>query len=374
MRLGGLSKALVNYASRIFRIFPIKRDKVFFLCFNGTQVGYDQKAFVDWCNENGHKFDFVWGTMDKQNARKMKLKNTRFVPTKSLRGTYEMLTAKTLIYNINPPSYIAFRKKQVLVNTWHGNPIKKIGKYAGYYQKDSIQRSTCMLSHSKFYTDKVIRDSFEYNGQVLECGVPRNDVFFSDNRFEKAQKIKQDLGIADKKIVLYAPTFRVQYSDESSTQEDAIDPASIIDLLNKKTGDDWVFLYRLHPMVKPNVRLSESDDKIDVSKYPDMQDLLLISDIHITDYSSSMLDYCLQGKPVFLLAADLEEYESDRGMYFSLYSLPFPVSRSNDELLDKISSFDEEKYDKALQAYLEETVCYDNGIACKTVYDFIKSH
>ena len=173
-----LKKAFKNVL-KIFFIFPIKKNRIFFMSFNGKKIGFDSKAFLDWLNENNHT-----------------------------KGIYYMITSGILIYNINPPSYIPFRKKQVLVNTWHSISYKKCGKYVAGYDKEQFNTTTCFLSHSEKYTEWVIKESFEFKGDILNCGVPRNDIFFSDKRYKISEIVRKKLNVENKKILLYAPTFR----------------------------------------------------------------------------------------------------------------------------------------------------------------------
>ena len=181
-------KGIVKILLHILYIFPIKKNKVFLMCFDGTKLGFDQKAFVDWAKENNEKYEFVWGVKGQEQTNIFRLHDVRFVKIKSIKGIYEMMTSNVIMYNINAPSYVPFRKKQILINTWHGYAFKKCGKYAPAFDKKQANMTNCFLSHSKKYTDFLIKDSFEYTGEILKIGTPRNDVLFNKKKADIVAK------------------------------------------------------------------------------------------------------------------------------------------------------------------------------------------
>ena len=129
----------------------------------------------------------------------------------------------------------------------------------------------------------------------------------------------------------------------------------------------------MHPQLADKTNIF-AINTVDVSKYPDMQELLLISDILITDYSSCAWDFAQTGRPVFLFATDLEYYVSDRGLYYPLHELPYPLAESNDELMSIIDNFDEEKYGEQLKSYFKRVGNYETGNACSTLLLYAKKH
>lgn len=363
-------KNTIKGLSWFFHLFPLKKNKVFLMNFDGTAVGHDSKAFVRWCLNQGHFFEFVWGAKDKNYASKMKYQGVRFVPIKSLRGLYDLLTAKTIIYNINPPSYVAFRKGQVLINTWHGFPYKVAGKYRDGYDYKQFNTTTCFLSDAAFCTERTIRGDFDYQGEVLTCGTPRTDIFYSPDLIAVSKETRIELGIEDEyKIVLYAPTFR-QNKGEYSYQDSGLDISTLKESLSRRFGGQWIVLCRLHPMIAHQFNIDRKD-VIDVSLYDDTQNLLCVSDVLITDYSSVNWDFALMKRPVFIYAEDVEEYKESRGLVVPLDSWPFPISKNNVELQHAIESFDEIAYLKRVEKYQEMLGNYDIGKSCETVYKYI---
>lgn len=359
-------KKLLSFLLRIFYIFPVKMNKVFLLCFDGTKIGYDSKAIADYAAENGLKYKLVWGVKDKSVAKKNKLPNVRFVKYKSLKGIKNMLTSRFIIYNVNLPSGVPFRKKQVKICTWHGYGVKKVGRFVEGVNPKNFSRATCVLSHSEDYTEKVLKDSFGYDGKILNIGVPRNDIFFSEKRFEVAQNVKEKYGVADKKIVLFAPTFRGDFTYEKS----AIDYEKLIGALTVRFGGEWVLMVRLHPLLASKNK-ADAGTGIDVSDYGDMQPLLCAADVLVTDYSSSPWDFSLQDKPVFLFVPDAEKYDKDRGLYYSFDELPYVAARDNEELCESIEKFDNDSYVARLKNFRERVVSYEDGRSCENLFAYM---
>lgn len=361
-------KLLIRCILRIFFVFPVNNRKIFFMSFNGTKIGFDSKAFIDWLEENNHggEFSYIWGVDSYLNQRLMSNEKIKCVKIKSFKGIYHIITSRILMYNINPPSYIPYRKNQILINTWHSFSYKKVGKYAKNFDEKQFNTTNCFLSHSKSYSKMILNDSFNYYGKILECGVPRNDIFFSNKYDSVRNKVKKLYGISNKKIIMYAPTFRGDFIKEDFD----INFKKLKQILGRKFGGDWVIFYRLHPMIANKYKLKNSE-VIDVSLYPDMQELLCATDILISDYSGSMWDFSLKKKPVILYAPDSESYKDDRGMYISCEKLPFIFCKNINEIYSSINNFNSDKYLKNINKYLETMGSFEKGYASEKVYNYI---
>ena len=173
------------------------------------------------------------------------------------------------------------------------------------------------------------------------------------------------------KMALYAPTFRDNYSFESYD----LDYNKLKEALEKRFGGKWVVLVRFHFRLR-NLEIPKKYIKnvINVTDYNDMQELLCACDLGITDYSSWMCDYVLTRKPGFLYASDIQKYiDDERGFYYPLKTTPFKVAENNDELYNKILEFDEKKYLKEVDKFLERLGCYEKGEASvKTVKKIVE--
>lgn len=361
-----IKKILCNLL-KLMWIFRIRENKVFFMSFDGTAYGFDSKAVAEFINEHyPNEYSLIWGTKNNTLAGYDKSPKIHLVKIKSILGIYHMMTSKVLIYNINPPSYIPFRKVQILINTWHGFPYKKVGKYTINFNSKQFNMATCFLSHSEWYSNNVIRDSFEYTGEILNIGAPRNDLLFKNDESQKL-RIRKVLSLKDEHIVLFAPTFRGDFSYE----EAGIDFFQLKNALQNRFGGEWLVLCRLHPMIASKYKM-DSQNAIDVSTYPDMQELLLISDALITDYSSSMWDFALTGKKVFLFANDIDKYITDRGFYQPPETWPFFISKTNDELSSAINNYNDSLYQEQLKKYFSKVGNFENGTACQRLLEYIR--
>jgi CDP-glycerol glycerophosphotransferase len=200
------------------------------------------------------------------------------------------------------------------------------------------------MSGCDFQT-KLLKEKFWYGGEILEKGIPRNDIFFkTELHAEMKSRISSKYNIPEGNlIVLYAPTFRRKISIDPYR----IDWNNVIPALKEKFDNKEItVLLRLHPNLIGSVDVSpllNNPSVIDVTLYHDMQELLCISDVLITDYSSSMFDFTMQRRPCLLYAVDIEKY--DRGYYFDFRDLPYPVATDEASLIENIRKFDKEKYE-----------------------------
>lgn len=365
-----LIKRGLRWLLRIMWIFPVDKRKVIFMCFDGRVCGFDSKAMAKYLIENhAGEYKIYWLTK-KRGKLEGALPGIHLIKQMSIAGLYHVITAGSYIFDIAPLSYIPYRNDQVLVNTWHGYPYKKVGQHVrklDFYQQNA---ATCYLSYSKDYSELVIRDAFGYNGLILESGVPRNDVFFNDDLIAKGFEIKKNLGLSlQQKIVLYAPTFRGEFN-QGDTQ---LDINRLKEALSQRFGGEWVVLARLHPLIIDRLGF-KGKSFINVSDYPDMQDLLVAADVLVTDYSGSQWDFSFTKRPIFLFVPDLEDYSASRGLYYSVEDLPFSSAVDNNALADIIVHFDEGLYVSGVEDYHARMGSFERGTACESVLNFIKTH
>lgn len=334
------------------------------ICFNGEKFGYDIKAIVDYVSNNQLDVELYCGISKNTYFEYEKV---NFIKIKTLKGIYHLMTSVAIIYNVNPPRYIPYRKDQILINTWHGNGYKKAGKYTSYFDKRQFNLSTCFISHSKKYTEWFLKDSIEFQGDILNIGAPRNDVFFNKRKDLISKKIREKYKIENKKIVLFAPTFRNIYEKPDVN----LDFDELIKIFKRKFEGEWIILLRYHPMIK-NKTIKKQKFIINVSDYPDMQDLLCASDILITDYSGTVGDFLLMKKPIFAYTYDIENYIQNRGLYLLPDKWPFSYSKTQDELIKNILNFNENLYQEKIDFYYEYMTIYDKGNSCQELFKYIE--
>ena len=357
-------------------LFPVRRNRVIFSSYYGKGYGDNPKAISEALHMKTPNTELIW-CIKEESAKNTLPPYVRACHIGTFRYYYYMNTASVRIDNSR--SYFPLKKKdQLYIQTWHGFALKKIEKdvedslgseYIKIAKRDSSMINL-IISDSSFMT-QLYKNSFWYDGEVKEWGAPRNDIIISNN-YEIKKKIKNYYRIdEDKKIILYAPTFRHDKNIDCYN----IDYHRIIHSLRERFAAEYVFLVRLHPLISDKAAEMEYDNNnvINASMYPDMQELIAASSIMVSDYSSVMFDFALSFKPCFMYATDIEKYRQDRNFYYPLDKLPFPCSTNNNELENSIMSFDYDIYKSRLNSFINEFGIIHNGLASQKCADYIIS-
>lgn len=369
---------IIGFVLTLF--FPLKNDKIVICNYYGKGYGDNAKYIVEEIIKQNLNYDIVW-MLKGDLIRKSNFPNRiRVVKYGSFKALFEMATAKIWIDNCRKSFYPPKRKNQFYIQTWHGGiALKKVEKdvedklaknYIKYAKKDS-KMADLFLSNSKFCSD-MYRRAFWYRGDILECGSPRVDILFSGD-YSIASRVKEYFGLEhEAKILLYAPTFRKDFNLDCYD----IDFVELLNFLESKYNAKWYVFLRLHPNIPSYYVhfLNQFNDTriINVTDYDDMYELMFVSDILITDYSSTMFEFSFVYKPVFIYASDVESYKNDRNFYFNITSLPYSVARNNEELLNNIKNFDQKVYYERVKDFMEQLEIYEKGDAAKQVVEEIK--
>ena len=285
------------------------------------------------------------------------------------------------------PKYIIKRPECTYIQTWHGTPLKKLGldmdtvymageKGIDSYKKNfynNAQTWDYLISQNHFSTG-IFKRAFAFNKEMLEIGYPRNDVLFAKNNEKDIIDIKRKLGLPlDKKIILYAPTWRD--NEFYGKGQYKFNPPLDFAKLKEALGEDTVMIVKYHYLVV---------DKIDWTLYKgfiyscdlsyDISLLYLVSDMMITDYSSVMFDYSLLKRPMVFFCYDLEEYKDTlRGFYFDfLEEAPGPVTLTTDGLIEAILKYDTLDYKEKQLAFYQKYNHADDGKASQKVVELIQ--
>ncbi len=368
------NKKMIEILYYIFRIFPIKRNKIVFCNYVGKGYGCNPKYIAEELIARKNGIDMVWMTKDITLPFP---KTIRVVKWESVKAIYELSTAKVWVDNQRKLPYNKKRKGQYFIETWHGGtPLKKIGadnplnKNDLPYKKTSIHMDkivNLMIANCS-WVSKVYRSAFLYTGKILECGYPRNDILiYKTDKYNK--QVRKYYHLENNiKLVLYAPTYR----KGRKTDMYKLDYNLLCASLEKRFGGKWKVLVRLHPtMAEKSNELHYTEDVINVSGYDDMQELMAGTDVLISDYSTIIGEFPLSGKPVFLFATDRESYAKERDFYYDYDKLPFPQAETNIGLAKVIENFDESKYVDSLKKYYQIIGRKDYGNASAKVADII---
>lgn len=359
------------------RIFPVKENKIVFQSFYGRGYGDNPKYIAEELRKSDKKLDLVWVTDGKEEPDVPD--GFRVVLFRNFKYIYEMSTAKIWVDNCRK-EYCVKKKNQYYMQTWHGGfTLKKIERaveneliprYVKQAKRDSVQIDI-MLSNCNELTEIYLND-FWYNGEILQSGLPRNDRLFNFTDGD-VTAIKEKIGIEkDVNLLLYAPTFRKNHG----LQVYSLDYERTCRALEKRFGGKWKILLRMHPGIFNAADDMNLDEHfvINVSHYPDSQELYVISDFLITDYSSVIFDFALLKRRAAFYADDIKDYMSDRGFYRSLFDFPFEVCQNNDEVEAMILNFNDKAYFERLDEFLNEQGFSDNGSASAAAAKWILEH
>ncbi|UOR13791.1 CDP-glycerol glycerophosphotransferase family protein [Halobacillus amylolyticus] len=366
-----LKKLLMLIIIHVFNCLPIKKNKIFMFSYYGSQYGCNPKYLTEYILKHTPvgKFDIVWAFNDpdsqsiNRQIRKVKVMSSRYF--------YELCTSKVIITNFRTTDLFIKRKQQYYIQTWHSSlRLKQIEKdaeevlpehYLKMAQRDS-KKCNLVLSGCD-YSTQIFKRSFWYEGEIFELGTPRNDIFFQN---EKRKDLLGKLNIPEEtKIVLYAPTFR-KNNDLNAYD---LDYSKVTNNLKNRFGGNWIVLIKFHPhLISVKRELPADQGLVDVTNYDDIQELLNISDVLITDYSSLMFDFSITKRPCFLYVPDIEDYTAqDRKLYFELNDLPFIQAKSNQDLTEKIIDFQAEVYERELKYFLDRIGTFENGQASEQI-------
>lgn len=356
------------------------RPAVLFDAFKGTQYSDSPRAVHEELVRRRVPLEHLWVVRDDQvevpgTARPIRMWSPKW---------YEALaTSRYVVANNHLPDWFAKRPEQVVVQTWHGTPLKKIGhdieavhfadqRYLERVEKE-VQNWDMLVSPNSFSTP-ILKRAFRFPGEMVECGYPRNDILRRPGTERRAAQIRDRIGLPPgKRIIMYAPTWRDDqfYAPGKYKFDFRID----LDDARARLGADHVLMVRRHPNVVDPVPGAGDGFVFDVSDYPDMADLSLISDVMITDYSSLMFDFVNTGRPILFFTYDLDHYRDTlRGFYFDFeQSAPGPLVFESAELISAIRDVDDiqARYAARYQWFQEEFCDLDDGYASARLADRI---
>ena len=380
----------VRQCMKALWIFPVKRHKILFESYNGTAYSCNPKYLSEYLETN-YPLDYqlVWSVEDPSLFSELQTNHkVQIVRKRSLRWYYEYLTAGVRVVNVaTQMTFFPKRKHQLVINTWHaGGAYKRTGIISEHVQASNdfqkwrrrmqAAQFDLFLSSSPVFTETNIRAAYGYRGKVLESGQPRNDLFFDTARVQKcSEKVRKELGVSGL-LVLYAPTYRGSTYQSSPLPE--IPVSAIAEGVKARYGCLPTILIRAHytdqnQLVPATTNNGEFPIIKDVTSYPDMQELLCAANLLVTDYSSSIWDFALLGRPSILYVPDLDFYETtDRGFFTPINEWPGIVCRDTDELKEALRTLNEDYCRDKANRHLEQFQSYEQGHACEKTEDVIR--
>lgn len=355
------------------RLLPLSKKTMVFDSYWSTAFNCNPKAIYNYMKEHYPSYKLVW-VFDNPNIQvdetAIKIRKNTF------KYFYYLATAKYFIENTNMPNIFAKRKKQIDVQTLHGTMLKTMGLDEPQFKYGSKKKQNAFLARvanwdylisSSDYQSEISKQAYLYKNQMLETGFPRNDVLYKQR--DSKDEIKERLGIPkNKKVLLYAPTFR---------SRDSFNIHLDIEKMRESLSEEYVLITRFHYFVARSLNVPYNDKFVfDMSFYPAIEDLFIVTDILITDYSSLMFDFGHLRRPILFYAFDLEEYVNDiRGIYLNFEEMvPGPIVKDTDtlvEAIENIENLSKEYKDREINFYNKFCQFGRGGEATKKVVERI---
>lgn len=374
MRLAGAAKRRAAIKVRAFQ-YQLDRKRplanaVLFESFQGKVIGDSPYDIFLVLQQARPDLKFIWVTAPATKAPV----GATGVAFGSRAYLQALATAKYLVNNSNFPPYFRKATGQVYLQTWHGTPLKRLGRDIAQNNLtksylDTMDREAkawdYLISPNAFCTE-IFPSCFGYTGEILETGYPRNDKLSNATSAER-QRIRESIGVSDPSVtlVMYAPTWR----DYSRTATGNWQSVFYLDE-NIELPEGFKLIYRGHSNTHEAHKDGGNDRFIDVTRYPNITDLYLAADALITDYSSVMFDFTVTGKPLIFMTPDLERYRAERGFYFDFEAeAPGPILNTEAEVLQALQSLDEisTSYQAKYRAWQLKFDAHEDGKAASRV-------
>ena len=371
-----------------FLFYKIDDKMIFFESFYGNSYSCSPKAIYEYVltDERFKDYKFVWAF---KNINKYTFGERTILVKSNSRKYYKYLSkSKYWVVNLLINTGVKKKKNQVYVQCWHGTPLKKL-RYD--IEKDNVLNSISevrkrndldaikfdyFISPSKFCTEKFTSafnlKKLNNENIFIEKGYPRNDYLFNYKKSD-IKKIKKELNIPlNKKVILYAPTFRDnQVNENGYTYNVELD----FNKLKNEFSEEYVILFRAHYFIANKFDFKKYNNFVyDVSKYEDINELYIISDILITDYSSVFFDFANLKKPILFYMYDYNNYKNNlRDFYIDLKELPGPILKKENTLIKEIKNIDNysKKYKEKYEKFNKKYNYLDDGNATKRVVEEI---
>ncbi|MDE5779812.1 MAG: CDP-glycerol glycerophosphotransferase family protein [Lachnospiraceae bacterium] len=388
-----LVSEMVRFMTIPFRIMPIRKKRILFSGLTGGN-NYDYscnpKYLYEYMKEHfPGQYEYVWAVGDKERYAFLEEEGVKLVKHFTISSFPALLTSKVIVTNGSYAPWFPFRKKQYVINTWHGGgAYKKVENEKPDADWATRKRAEfcaenidLFVASCRVQEENMIRKTYLYQGDVLRAGTPRNDKLVRGEIEEAGKKVRRYYNIPESgRIVLYAPTYRTPGKPVSMDSEALIVALEGlkaeqfreicgVKLMKDSQGENgkqkWYFMSRFHRYQENSAICVQGDEVIDVCDYPDMQELLCAADILITDYSSCVWDYAFLERPCFLFVPDKEEYTANTGFYVSVDEWPFEQAETMEEMVKQIEKYDNRIAGQRVKKHLDCLGSYEHGRCCE---------
>lgn len=326
---------------------------ILFSSFAGKKYNDSPKVLFEQMREDPRfkGYRMVWAFVepekfDIKGAEKIKIDTWTYFKT--------ALKAGIWVCSVNIERGLSFKpKRTVYINTWHGAGTKKIGNACNGRKDYDLSSVDMMLVQSEFEKEIFLRDFQAREDAILKIGFPRNDELFHITG-DKRKELRKQFNIPDgKKVILYAPTWR---DSKDGGLSYTVEPPIDIDKWRKHFEDEYVMLFRMHTFTT-KFNMVYDDFARDTTNYDNLNHILAITDVLITDYSTIVYDSAVAGIPFICFGFDYETYRDERGFYFDLNEVyPGGVLHSEDEVMERIEQLAKDGFGKDYQAFRDKYI------------------
>ena len=369
------------FYTKYYEKTEIRRNVVLAQSYGGDNFSgnpyYILKELHD--NQNKYKKFSFYVAVKKDNVKttieflkREGLSDVKVLELHSLKYAKILSYAKYLINNVAFPNYFIKKEGQIYINTWHGTPLKGLGKSIKDAPDESANYSRNFLMVDYFimpnkYTCEIMKNDYMiknlFRGEYIISGYPRNSIFYNN---EEREKIKKRLKLDDKKIIVYMPTWRRAVNGKHEKLIEKMD--NLIREINNNLKDDELLFIKLHNLVRDGIDIEKYDK---VRMFPndfETYEFLNIADCLITDYSSVMYDFANTDKKIILYAYDEEEYMNGRSIYSSIHDMPFEIVKTEKEVVNALSDLNNKK---SFEKFKDEYCYGDNEDLCRKICEYI---
>lgn len=381
--------AKVTKYANYYKNNKVKSNYILYQSRDGKSMTDSPYAvFLHLLNSEKYKrYNHVWVVDSPQKKLEFEEKyknenNVKFVLKESDDYLQILTSAKYILNNSTFPAYFTKKENQTYINTWHGTPIKAMGldvedNLLGSQNIIKNFLSSDILVSPNRHTTEIFKRAFSldglYNGNLLEIGYPRIDLTINSNKEKVLKDLKDsDVNIGDRKVMLFAPTWRGQ---DVNKPEDSIENIYQM-VMELKNSTNYQVLVKVHPFA---YKIALKYKKLVPFLIPDSFDtneLLSIVDLLVTDYSSIFFDYLVTDNPIIFYSPDYEEYENERGFYIEPEQLPGPSVYNLEDLIKEVQSVEKNKlnYKQKYEDFKNKYVNYDDGNVTEKLVNAIFEH
>lgn len=367
--------------SKYYEKTKLKEKYVLIQSYDGSSIsGSPYYILLELCNNPATSDWKKFVVAQKKNASIIKaiinekqLKNVEVVIVHSKKYCKLLSESKYLVNNSTFSPYFIKREGQVYLNTWHGTPLKCMGRDVidSPHEIGNTQRNFLMADYLLYpneFTFEKMKKAYMldnlYKGKYLLSGYPRNTAFFNN---ERAKEVREELGIDDKKVIVYMPTWRGQIRNKKN-EEQYVNIMHMLFKLEKELDENTIVYLKIHNLASSKINYSLFKK---IEPFPDgyeTYEFLNAANCLITDYSSVMFDFANTGRKVVLYIYDYEEYTENRGFYIDVKELPFSKAYTTKELVSELKDVNSyENYDE----FREEFCKYDSIAETKKICELV---